>query len=96
MEIADCSETNIKDHEQLNIEIKSSKNKFLDYFYNMIKKKESKINKKEIEEYDFEIYDSQDENKITENIFLLKEKKKQVDLISQMINNIDLTIENHK
>lgn len=36
LEIADCSETNVKNHENLNIEIKRNRQKFLDYFLHII------------------------------------------------------------
>ena len=39
LKIADCSETQTKTHENLNIEIKSNKIKFIAYFENLVKKK---------------------------------------------------------
>lgn len=94
LKIADCNETYIKNHENLNIEIKSNKEKFIAYFQNLIKKRNLTLNLDEVREnFDFLIHDDSFINQKKEQLYLPNEKKKHTDMLTEMINKIDLNIE---
>ena len=89
------SQSILKEHETLNIEIPLNRDKFLGYFERKLNEK-AKLrtkNNKGAEVYEFDVEDSQDDIIASNEMLLLQEKDNQVDEYTQMIMGIDLTIE---
>lgn len=89
------SQSILKEHETLNIEIPLNRDKFIGYFEGKLNEKarlRTKGNKGN-ELYEFDVEDSQDDIIASNEMLLLQEKDNQVDEYTQMIMGIDLTIE---
>lgn len=89
------SQSILKEHETLNIEIPLNRDKFIGYFEGKLNEKARLRTKghKGTEVYEFDVENSQDNIIASNEMLLLQDKDNQVDEYTQMIMGIDLTIE---